>query len=92
MFLIETALCIPPSAKLHHTTVKTKQHGFRTSKEMCCGKLRLFQSKMHFVRVISFISLILGNGNQFSLLRAVIAFLLLNRELLVMDKLCLIRC
>lgn len=46
---------------------------------------------MHFVRVIGFISLISGNGNQFSLLRAVLAFLLLNGELLVMDKLCLIR-
>lgn len=46
---------------------------------------------MYFVRVNGFISLILGNDNQFSLLGAVLAFLLLNRELLVMDKLCLIR-
>lgn len=58
---------------------------------MYYGKLRLFQSKMHFIRVIGFVSLILGNDNQFLLLRAVLAFLLLNRELLVMDKLCLIR-
>lgn len=49
-------------------------------------KVEAVQSKMHFIRVIGFISLILGNGSQFSLLRAVLVFLLLNRELLVRDK------